>query len=153
MDERAPRAPRVERLTRVEERAGEARVAPRQDCTKIQPLRGFAHGAADADSAIKRRLHPARSVSVVAELRVAANEDDGEGAPGELAKGLARQLLPDTLSHSQAKPKPCLHTTIVIIQKDGNTSYIPDWHKDREPDGMPSKEYHYPLDVNIRVSH
>lgn len=58
-----------------------------------------------------------------------------------------RQLLPDALSHSQAKPRPCLHTTIIIIQKDGDTSYIPDWHKDREPDGMPSKEYHYPLDV------
>lgn len=59
----------------------------------------------------------------------------------------SRQLLPASLSHSVAKPKPCLHTTIVIIQKDGDTSYIPDWHKDREPDGMPSKEYHYPLDV------
>lgn len=58
-----------------------------------------------------------------------------------------RQVLPYSLSHSQAKPKPCLHTTIVIIQKDGDTSYIPDWHKDREPDGMPSKEYHYPMDV------
>lgn len=58
-----------------------------------------------------------------------------------------RQLLPAALSHSQAKPRPCLHTTIVIIQKDGDTSYIPDWHKDREPDGMAGKEYHYPLDV------
>jgi len=59
----------------------------------------------------------------------------------------ARQLLQDTLSHSQAKPRPCLHTTIVVIQKDGDASYIPDWHKDREPDGMAGKEYHYPLDV------
>lgn len=58
-----------------------------------------------------------------------------------------RQILPGVLSHSQAKPQPCLSTTIIIIQKDGDTNYIPEWHKDREPDGMPSKEYHYPLDV------
>ncbi|HCY87481.1 MAG TPA: hypothetical protein DHV36_20270 [Desulfobacteraceae bacterium] len=58
-----------------------------------------------------------------------------------------RQVLPDALSHSQAKPKPCLHTTIVVIQKDGDASYIPEWHKDREPDGMPGNDYHYPMDV------
>ncbi len=58
-----------------------------------------------------------------------------------------RQLLPDALSHSQAKPVPSLHITIIIIQADADSSYIPDWHKDREPDGMPGKEYHYPLDV------
>lgn len=58
-----------------------------------------------------------------------------------------RQVFPFALSHSKAKPKPNLHTTIVTIQKDDDTSYIPDWHKDREPDGMPGEEYHYPLDV------
>ncbi len=59
----------------------------------------------------------------------------------------ARQILPAALSHSQAKPKPCIDTTIVIIQTKDSVAYIPDWHKDREPDGMPGNEYHYPLDV------
>lgn len=58
-----------------------------------------------------------------------------------------RQVLPFALSHSLTKPMPVLHTTIVIIQTKGDSSYIPEWHKDREPDGMPGEEYHYPLDV------
>jgi hypothetical protein len=59
-----------------------------------------------------------------------------------------RQVLPSALSHSRvAKPMPALHTTIIIIQTKGDSSYIPEWHKDREPDGMAGEEYHYPLDV------
>lgn len=57
------------------------------------------------------------------------------------------QVLPPALSRSAAKPYPCLHTTIVVIQKGADDSYIPEWHKDREPDGMPENEYHWPLDV------
>lgn len=57
------------------------------------------------------------------------------------------QVLPETLSRSVAKPLPALHTTMIILQKGADDSYIPDWHKDREPDGMPPGEYHWPLDV------
>ncbi|MGD9824422.1 phytanoyl-CoA dioxygenase family protein [Desulfobacter sp.] len=59
----------------------------------------------------------------------------------------ARQVLPYTLSHLNSKPYPCLNTTIIIIQKDGDTSYIPEWHKDHSPEGMPGKEYYYPSTV------
>lgn len=58
-----------------------------------------------------------------------------------------RQFLPSLLSHSQAKPFPSLHTTIIVIETEEKRGYAPDWHKDREPDGMAGKEYHYPLDV------
>ncbi|MBI5545274.1 MAG: phytanoyl-CoA dioxygenase family protein [Deltaproteobacteria bacterium] len=58
-----------------------------------------------------------------------------------------RQVLPSSLSHSVAKPLPSLHTTILVIQTKGDASDIPEWHKDREPDGMAGAEYHYPLDV------
>lgn len=58
-----------------------------------------------------------------------------------------RQILPDVLSFSSAKPFPCLHTTILVIETDEAHGYAPDWHKDREPEGMPDNAYHYPLDV------
>ncbi len=58
-----------------------------------------------------------------------------------------RQLLPYLLSHSEAKPMPVIHTTIIVIETDEARGYAPEWHKDRQPDGMPGKEYHYPDDV------
>lgn len=61
----------------------------------------------------------------------------------------ARQILPFALSHSVAKPSPVLHTTIIIIETDEKRGYAPEWHKDREPDGMPDNTYHYPLDVFV----
>jgi hypothetical protein len=61
----------------------------------------------------------------------------------------ARQILPFVLSHSIAKPFPCLHTTIIIIETDEKRGYAPEWHKDREPDGMPDEAYHYPLDAFV----
>lgn len=57
------------------------------------------------------------------------------------------QVLAPALSRSATKPMPCLHTTMVVIQKGADGSNIPEWHKDREPDGMPANEYHWPLDV------
>ncbi len=60
----------------------------------------------------------------------------------------ARQILPFALSGSQAKPMPSIHTTIIVIETDETRGqYAPGWHKDREPDGMPGREYHYPQDV------
>jgi hypothetical protein len=61
-----------------------------------------------------------------------------------------RQILPFALSHSVTKAIPALHTSIFVIETDEmRGQYAPDWHKDREPDGMPGKEYHYPKDVFI----
>ncbi len=73
-----------------------------------------------------------------------------EDLPHYIAGALAprgRQVLPFALSHSIAKAMPVLHTTIIVIETDKNRGYAPDWHKDRQPDGMPGKEYHYPSDV------
>lgn len=70
--------------------------------------------------------------------------------PHYIAGALAprgRQILPFALSNSVAKPMPSLHTTIIVIETDKNSGYAPDWHKDRQPDGMPGNEYHYPSDV------
>lgn len=59
-----------------------------------------------------------------------------------------RQVLPYALSHSIAKAMPALHTSIFVIETDEmRGQYAPEWHKDREPDGMPGNEYHYPKDV------
>ena len=60
----------------------------------------------------------------------------------------ARQVLPYSLSGSQAKLMPSIHTTIIVIEtNETKGKYAPGWHKDRQPDGMPGKEYHYPADV------
>jgi hypothetical protein len=59
-----------------------------------------------------------------------------------------RQILPLSLSHSIAKPMPVIHTTIIVIETDEmRGQYAPGWHKDRQPDGMPGNDYHYPQDV------
>jgi hypothetical protein len=59
-----------------------------------------------------------------------------------------RQILPIVLSGSIAKPMPVIHTTIIVIETDEmRGQYAPGWHKDRQPDGMPGTEYHYPDDV------
>jgi ectoine hydroxylase-related dioxygenase (phytanoyl-CoA dioxygenase family) len=34
-----------------------------------------------------------------------------------------------------------------LISTEDLTDQVPGWHKDREPEGMPGKEYHYPIDV------
>lgn len=71
--------------------------------------------------------------------------------PHYIAAALAprgRQILPDALSHSVAQSMPALHTTIIVIETDETRGqYAPDWHKDRQPDGMPGREYHYANDV------
>lgn len=74
-----------------------------------------------------------------------------DDSPHYIAAALAlrgRQILPGALSHSIAKPMPSIHTTIIVIETDETRGqYAPGWHKDRQPDGMPGKEYHYPSDV------
>ena len=74
-----------------------------------------------------------------------------DDAPHYIHAALAprgRQILPRALSASTAKPMPSIHTTILVIETDETRGeYAPEWHKDREPDGMPGNEYHYPLDV------
>lgn len=72
-------------------------------------------------------------------------------SPHYIAAALAprgRQVLPGALSHSVAKPMPSIHTTIIVIETDETRGeYAPEWHKDRQPDGMPGNEYHYASDV------
>lgn len=74
-----------------------------------------------------------------------------EDSPHYITSALApkgRQILPFALSHSVAQAMPALHTTIIVIEtNDTRGQYAPGWHKDREPDGMPGNEYHYPKDV------
>ena len=60
-----------------------------------------------------------------------------------------RQVLPGTLSHSIAAPLPCMYMSRWLIQAPDEPDSIAAWHKDREPDGMPGKEYHYPNDVFV----
>ncbi len=58
-----------------------------------------------------------------------------------------RQLVTPALSHSVANPLPSLYFNTWVIQPQDKPGVVPGWHKDREPDGMPGKEYHYPKDV------
>ena len=73
-----------------------------------------------------------------------------DNSPHYMAGALAprgRQILPHSLSDSIAKPMPSIHTTIIVIETDKTNGYAPDWNKDRQPDGMPGKEYHFSSDV------
>ena len=74
-----------------------------------------------------------------------------DDSPHYIVSALAprgRQILPYALSHSVAKAMPTLHTSIFVIEtNETRGKYAPQWHKDREPDGMPGEEYHYPKDV------
>ena len=60
-----------------------------------------------------------------------------------------RQVLPGALSHSVAAPLPCMYMSRWLVQAPDEPDSIAEWHKDREPEGMPGKEYHYPNDVFI----
>lgn len=62
-----------------------------------------------------------------------------------------RQALIPALSHSVAYPLPSLYFQCWVIQPLDQPGVVPGWHKDREPDGMPGKEYHYPKDVFVIV--
>ena len=60
-------------------------------------------------------------------------------------------MLPRALSHSVANPLPCLYITTWLIHPEGVPGLEVKWHKDREPDGMAGKEYHYPEDVFVGI--
>lgn len=60
-----------------------------------------------------------------------------------------RQVLPGALSPSIQKPPPSFSMTVWIIETADARGDIPEWHKDRMPDGMPGTDYHYPLDVFV----
>jgi len=62
-----------------------------------------------------------------------------------------RQVLPWTLSHSVATPLPCLFHSNWLIHPEGIRGLEVEWHKDRDPEGMPGKEYHYPKDVFVGI--
>jgi ectoine hydroxylase-related dioxygenase (phytanoyl-CoA dioxygenase family) len=58
-----------------------------------------------------------------------------------------RQILTPALTHTSAAALPSLCNTMWLISTQDLTDQVPGWHKDREPEGMPGKEYHYPIDV------
>lgn len=60
-----------------------------------------------------------------------------------------RQILTPALTHTVAAALPSLCNTMWIIAPHDRPDLVPAWHKDREPDGMPGKEYHYPIDVFV----
>ena len=60
-----------------------------------------------------------------------------------------RQILVPALTHTQAAGIPSLCNTMWMIQPQDQPELVPTWHKDREPEGMPGSEYHYPIDVFV----
>ncbi|MBW3624646.1 MAG: hypothetical protein KY468_14670, partial [Armatimonadetes bacterium] len=61
-----------------------------------------------------------------------------------------RQLLPGALSPATMKPHPSLFEIAWLISEPGPPiSADKGWHKDRDHEGMPGREYHYPRDVHL----
>ncbi len=60
-----------------------------------------------------------------------------------------KQVLVPALTHTAAAGLPSLCNTMWIIQPHDRPDLVPAWHKDREPEGMPGSEYHYPIDVFV----
>ena len=61
-----------------------------------------------------------------------------------------RQMLPGALSASSMKPHPSLFEVAWLISPSGPPiSADKGWHKDRDHEGMPGREYHYPKDVHL----
>jgi hypothetical protein len=61
-----------------------------------------------------------------------------------------RQVLPYALSHAAMKPNPALFEAAWLINRPGPpVTAEKGWHKDRDHEGMPGREYHYPKDVHV----
>ena len=60
-----------------------------------------------------------------------------------------RQILTPALTHTVAAPPISMCNTMWIVTSHDQPDTVPTWHKDREPDGMPGKEYHYANDVFV----
>ena len=60
-----------------------------------------------------------------------------------------RQILAPALTHSVAPGIPAMCNSMWIITPHDCPEMTISWHKDREPDGMPGNDYHYPIDVFV----
>ena len=60
-----------------------------------------------------------------------------------------RCMLPGALSHARMFPRPSLFEVSWLISPAESEPRPLFWHKDREHEGMPGNEYHYPRDVHI----
>ncbi len=60
-----------------------------------------------------------------------------------------RQIITPTLTHTAASALPSLCNTMWLLSTQDLTDQVPGWHKDREPEGMPGNEYHYPIDAFV----
>ena len=60
-----------------------------------------------------------------------------------------RCMLPGALSHARMYPRPSLFEVSWLVSKSEDKPNPGFWHKDREHEGMPGVEYHYPRDVHI----
>lgn len=63
-----------------------------------------------------------------------------------------RQMLPGALSHADMKPHPSIFEAAWLISPSGPPiSADKGWHKDRDHEGMPGQEYHYPNDIHLGI--
>ena len=62
-----------------------------------------------------------------------------------------RQVIVPAMSYSVAPPVPSLFLSVWIIQPVDTPQVVPKWHKDRQPEGMPGNQYHYPDDVFVAM--
>jgi len=60
-----------------------------------------------------------------------------------------RAPLSGALSPSQMAPKVSVFETAWLISQSGEMAG--GWHKDRQHEGMPGREYHYPLGVHLGI--
>ncbi len=60
-----------------------------------------------------------------------------------------RQILIPALTHTMANGLVSLCNSMWIITPHDKPDLVPTWHKDREPEGMPGNEYHYPIDAFV----
>ena len=63
-----------------------------------------------------------------------------------------RQALPGALSHATMKPHASMFESAWLVSEPGPPlSADKGWHKDRDHEGMPGREYHYPRDVHLGI--
>ena len=60
-----------------------------------------------------------------------------------------RAALTGALSRSQMSPRISVFETAWLIRESGDKRG--DWHKDRQHEGMPGQEYHYPRCVHLGI--
>jgi hypothetical protein len=59
-------------------------------------------------------------------------------------------MLPGALSHATMKPAASMFEAAWLVSEPGPPiSADKGWHKDRDHEGMPGREYHYPRDVHL----